>query len=256
MMKTKILMLFFLVSLKSLGQQELVLYFDFNKEMPNEQSIMKYKEWIAQHKEVEITKLLGYCDSIDTKEYNRKLAERRIATVQSLLNSSGVKVKEDVIRVAFGKEFKQSKIQAENRKVTLFYTEITQPIQSELSEKIAKAKVGETVKLPNIYFFNNSARILPKSEASLLELLCVMEENPTLKIEIQGHICCQTVFDVNDVSLSRARAIYLYLIRNKIDRKRMTFKGYGSSKPIHPIPEKSAQEEEENRRVEVLILAK
>jgi outer membrane protein OmpA-like peptidoglycan-associated protein len=256
MMKTKMLILLFLVSLKSLGQQELVLYFDFNKEIPNEQSIIKYNQWIAQHKEIEITKLLGYCDSIDTKDYNKKLAERRIAYVQSLLTNSGVKLKEGIVRIALGKEFKQSKIQSENRKVTLCYTEITQPIRSELSEQIAKAKVGETVKLPNIYFFNNAARILPKSEPSLLELRCVMEENPTLKIEIQGHICCQTVFDVNDVSLSRARAIYLYLLRNKIDRKRMTFKGYGSSRPVHPIPEKSAQEEEDNRRVEVMILEK
>jgi len=255
-MKTKLLIVLFLVSLKSLGQQEFVLYFDFNKETPNEQSMNRYNEWIAQHKEIEITKLLGYCDSIDTKDYNKKLAERRIASVQSLLGNSGVKLKEDIVRIAFGKEFKQSKIQAENRKVTLFYIEIIPPILTELSEKIANAKVGETVKLPNIYFFNNSARILPKSEASLLELLCVMEENPTLKIEIQGHICCQTVFDVNDVSLSRARAIYLYLIRNKIDKKRMTFKGYGSSKPVHPIPEKSAQEEEDNRRVAIMILEK
>jgi len=97
---------------------------------------------------------------------------------------------------------------------------------------------------------------VPKSEPTLLELLCVMEENPKLKIEIQGHICCQKVFDVNDVSLSRARAIYTYLLRNKIDRKRMTFKGYGTSRPVHPIPEKSAQEEDENRRVEIMILEK
>ena len=255
-MKTKLLLVLVLVSLKSLGQQEFVLYFDFNQNTPNEQSLNKYKQWIAQNKQIEITKLQGYCDSIDTKDYNKKLAERRIASVQALLEESGIKMKEDIIRVALGKEFKQSKIQAENRKVTLFYTVPTQAIRSELSEKIAKAKVGETVKLPNIYFFNNSARILPKSEASLLELLCVMEENPTLKIEIQGHICCQTVFDVNDVSRSRARAIYLYLISSKIDKKRMTFKGYGSSRPVHPIPEKSEQEEEDNRRVEIMILEK
>jgi outer membrane protein OmpA-like peptidoglycan-associated protein len=36
----------------------------------------------------------------------------------------------------------------------------------------------------------------------------------------------------------------------------MTFKGYGTSKPIHPIPEKTEQEENENRRVEILIFEK
>jgi flagellar motor protein MotB len=34
----------------------------------------------------------------------------------------------------------------------------------------------------------------------------------------------------------------------------MTFKGYGVSRPIHPIPEKNTAEEDENRRVEILIL--
>jgi outer membrane protein OmpA-like peptidoglycan-associated protein len=81
-----------------------------------------------------------------------------------------------------------------------------------------------------------------------------MEENPKLKIEIQGHICCQTFGDPANTSTSRARAVYNYLLRNKIDRKRMTYKGFGTTKPIHPIPEKNALEEDENRRVEILIL--
>ena len=83
-----------------------------------------------------------------------------------------------------------------------------------------------------------------------------MEENPKLKIEIQGHICCVAGEDVKDVSTARARAVYNYLLRSKIDRKRMTYKGYGSSRPLHPIPEKTVQEEDENRRVEILIVDK
>jgi outer membrane protein OmpA-like peptidoglycan-associated protein len=255
-MKVKIIILFCFFSIRCLGQQQLELFFDFNKDFPNEKSILDYNEWIAQHKDIEITKMLGYCDSIDTKEYNKKLAERRIYSVQNLLEKSGLKINKDLQRIAFGKEFKQSKVQAENRKVTIFYNEIKPPIRSELTDKILNSKVGETVKLPNIYFFNNSARIVPKSGPTLLELLCIMEENPKLKIEIQGHICCQKVFDYNDVSVARARAIYMYLIRNKIDKKRMTFKGYGTSRPIHPIPEKTHEEEDDNRRVEIMILEK
>ena len=83
-----------------------------------------------------------------------------------------------------------------------------------------------------------------------------MEENENLRIEIQGHICCQLVTDKNDVSTARAKAIYNFLIRNRIDRKRMSFKGYGTSKPIHTIPEKNETEADENRRVEILLLEK
>jgi outer membrane protein OmpA-like peptidoglycan-associated protein len=210
---------------------------------------------MASHKNIEITKLLGYCDSIDTKNYNKKLAERRLESIRDLLEKSGLKFNKNLEKIAIGKDFKQSKIQAENRKVTIFYIEDqSKPLESELTKQIRNSKVGETIKLPNIYFFNNSDQIVAKSQPTLFDLLTAMEENPELKIEIQGHICCQLVSDINDVSTARAKTIYSYLIRNKIDSKRMTFKGYGTSRPIHKIPEKNETEANENRRVEILIV--
>ncbi|MBF6640132.1 OmpA family protein [Flavobacterium sp. J49] len=254
-MKFKIAILFFWFSLNCWGQKQFEVFFDFNKDFPNQSSILSLNEWIANNKAIEITRLLGFCDSIDTKDYNKNLALRRIESVRELLDKSGLKFNKNLDKIAYGKEFKQSKIQAENRRVTIFYTEIVkEPIESAFSKQIRNSKVGETIKLPNIYFFNNSARIVPKSESSLYDLLCAMQENPKLKIEIQGHICCQMVNDFNNISTARARAIYNYLLRNKIDRKRMSFKGYGVLKPIHKIPEQNQTEEDENRRVEILIL--
>jgi len=256
-MRSKLLILFLLIAFKSLGQQQVEVFFDFNKDFPNSASILEINEWISKNKNVEIVRLLGYCDSIDTKDYNKKLAERRIANVQQLLVKSGMKFGKSLETIAYGKEFRQSKVQSENRKVTIFYNEQEiVPAESELTRRIKLSKVGETIPLPNIYFFNNVARIVPKSEPTLYDLRCAMEENPKLKIEIQGHICCVVGEDVKNVSTARARAIYNYLLRNKIDRKRMTYKGFGSSRPIHPIPEKTVQEEDENRRVEILIVEK
>lgn len=256
-MKRISIILFLLISIKSVGQKQIEVFFDFNKDFPNQASILEINEWIANNKNVEITKLLGYCDSIDTKNYNKKLAERRIENVQILLSKSGLKFSKEIEKIAFGKDFKQSKVQAENRKAIIYYTEpLVSIIESELTKRINKSKVGETITLQNIYFFNNSARIVSRSQPTLLDLRCALEENPKLKIEIQGHICCQTIADITDVSTARAKAIYSYLIRNKIDRKRMTFKGFGITKPIHKIPEKNEQEEDENRRVEILILEK
>ena len=123
-----------------------------------------------------------------------------------------------------------------------------------MSQKIKEAKIGDVVLLKNIYFKDRSARIVPESKASLYELLCVLQDNPNLKIQIQGHICCQTVNDFEDISTIRAKAIYIYLIQNKINRKRLSYKGFGNFRPIHPIPEKNPQEEDENRRVEIMII--
>jgi outer membrane protein OmpA-like peptidoglycan-associated protein len=237
------------------SQKQFEMFFDFNKDFPNQSSILTINEWIASNRNIEIIKLLGYCDSIDTKNYNKKLAERRIESVRDLLEKSGLKFNKNLEKIAFGKDFKQSKIQAENRKVIIFYNEQQiKPIESELTKQIRNSKVGETIKLPNIYFFNNSDQIVAKSQPTLFDLLTAMEENPELKIEIQGHICCQLVSDINDVSTARAKTIYSYLIRNKIDSKRMTFKGYGTSRPIHKIPERNETEADENRRVEILIV--
>jgi outer membrane protein OmpA-like peptidoglycan-associated protein len=249
---------FLLVTITCFGQKQFEVFFDFNHDFPNQQSILNFNQWITENKKIEVFQLLGYCDSVDTKQYNKKLAERRVESVYQLLEKSGISFDKNLERKAVGKDFKQSKIQAENRKVTIHYNEIieeTKPVISELTKQIRNAKAGETIKLPNIYFYNNSARTVPKSQETLYDLLCAMEENPNLKIEIQGHICCQTVTDINDVSTARAKAIYNFLIRNKIARERMTFKGYGTTRPVHKIPEKNETEADENRRVEILIVA-
>lgn len=254
-MKIKCVIVLFFWSVLGFSQKQFDVFFDFNKDFPNQNSILALNEWIANHKEIEITQLLGFCDSIDTKDYNKHLAERRIANVKILLEKSGLPFSQTWQQVAYGKDFKQAVVQAENRRVTIFYTEIPPKItESELSQKVKNAKAGETIALPNLYFFNNSARVVPKSEFVLYDLLCILQENSKLKIEIQGHICCQTAVDVNDVSTARARAVYSYLLRNGIDRKRMKFKGFGVSRPIHKIPERNETEADENRRVEILIL--
>ena len=253
-MKKVILYSILFFSFFGFGQKQFEVFFDFNQDFPNSQSILKINEWLSQNKSIEVTKLSGYCDSVDTKNYNKKLAERRIENVILLLQKSGTKLAENLVRIPFGKDFKLSQIQAENRKVVIEYKEDEKPVTSEFTKQIRNAKEGETIKLSNIYFYNNSARIVPQSQPILYDLLCAMEENPKLVIEIQGHICCQLVQDVGDISTARAKAIYNFLIQNKIDRKRMTYKGYGISRPIHKIPEQNEDEANENRRVEILIV--
>lgn len=257
-MKPVVLYLLFIFQF-SFSQEKLTIYFDFDEYALNETAVKKINSWIAEGKEYQVTKLYGFCDWKGTNKYNDTLALQRVNTVYQFLIDSKVVVKKDIEIRGFGEDFEQSKIQSENRKVVLIYQEKSQKPTNEttkeiLTEKIKTAKKGDVIKLENIYFFNNSARVVPKSEPTLYELVCVMNDNPKLKIEIQGHVCCKKPNEYEVISTARARAVYNYLIRNKIDRKRMTFKGYGVSRPVHPIPEKTPQEEDENRRVELMIL--
>ena len=63
------------------------------------------------------------------------------------------------------------------------------------------------------------------------------------------------VTDVEDTAKVRALAVYNYLINNRINKNRLSYKSFGSSKPIHIIPENNEDERNENRRVEIQIIA-
>jgi outer membrane protein OmpA-like peptidoglycan-associated protein len=98
--------------------------------------------------------------------------------------------------------------------------------------------------------------VVPNSRAVLDELLDIMNDNPNLKVEIQGHICCQTdkEKDYSYVSTQRAKAVRDFLVKNGVDAARLSYKGFGVSRPLHAIPEKNEKEQDENRRVEVEII--
>ena len=258
-MKTKIYLLFLLFSLSNVAQGKFDIYFDFDKYNLNETAIKKINSWIAQGKNYQVTKLYGFCDSKGTNLYNDTLALQRVNEVYNFLKESEIEVTKEIEIRGFGEDFEQSKIQGENRRVTLIFSEkevprIVESPEKKLSQQIKESKKGDLIKLNNIYFFNNSATVVSKSEPTLYELLCAMQENPNLKIEIQGHICCKLETQVDLISSARAKAVYNYLLRNKIARTRMTYKGYGVSRPIHKIPEENSLEEDENRRVEILII--
>lgn len=255
----KFTLLFLLFTMFSFAQAKLDVYFDFDKYDLNEQAYKKINSWIAEGKDYQVTKLYGFCDWKGTNQYNDTLALKRVYAIYNFLKQSKIEVKKEIEIRGFGEDFEQSAVQGENRRVTIIFKEkkeIPVEVTSEqkLKDKFKGSKIGDLIRLPNFYFFNNSAKIVPKSQPVLYDLLCLMNDNPKLKVEIQGHICCKLPSEYDAVSTARARFIYNFLIQNKIDRKRLTYKGYGVSRPIHSIPEKNIQEEDDNRRVEIMIV--
>ncbi|AWI26694.1 OmpA family protein [Flavobacterium pallidum] len=251
------------ISYKIQAQDRLEVFFDFNKYDINPAAKEKLDRWLSENKNIEVTKIYGYCDWKGTNGYNDTLSLKRVSQIYNYMISNQVTVAPGYETKGFGEDFTQSKVQSENRKVLVIYEpkkpkpELVVPKTKyqTLTEQVKTAKAGDLIKLENINFFNNSDAVVPKSKPVLAELLCIMEDNPKLKIEIQGHICCQTQGDVNDISTKRAKAVHTYLIRNKIKSDRLSFKGYGVTRPMHPIPEKNSQEEDDNRRVEILIVS-
>jgi outer membrane protein OmpA-like peptidoglycan-associated protein len=120
-------------------------------------------------------------------------------------------------------------------------------------KKVGEAKSGEKLIIENLNFVINTFAVVNESRGKLYELLLVLQKNPSLKIEIQGHICCMP-FDRADLSTQRAKALYNFLLNQNISKDRLSYKGFGSSQPIYALPEKDEQERAANRRVEILIL--
>lgn len=119
-------------------------------------------------------------------------------------------------------------------------------------------KEGQTIQLNQILFQPQSPVMLPESKKELKKLLNFMKDNPTVKIEIQGHVNAPGIKNnPQDQKLSelRAKAVYDYLIRNKVQQHRLKYAGYGNTRPVFAAP-RNEQEQKKNRRVEILITGK
>ena len=288
-MKKVLLLLVLLGTMVAYSQQKVQVFFDFNKDIPTDYSKAAMQSWLQQNKNIEIVKLVGYCDSVDKSDYNKDLAMRRINTMLTLLKNNRIKINDAVQLLALGKDFKRSKNQKDNRKVEIFYLPLNIPIpidskdpkdsqdpevseegkdvyntlsglvaeeKSALEKKFIKAKKGDLVRINNINFYFNSEKLMEQSIPLLEELLQIMLSYPKLRIEIHGHICCNPNPMDTKLSYRRALIIYKYLANHGIPNNRLAYKGIGSNIPIYPLPEKNEAQRAANRRVEILIVDK
>lgn len=281
-MKKIFLFSFLFTTYISFGQKQIELFFDYNQDYPNEKSIEKLNTFLDSNSQIIITAVSGYCDSIDTNDYNKKLAERRINSVLELLRKNDIPLKPNLVIDVVGEDFKQSEKQSENRKVIFEYMEIyeavssndnsveTKPIPVEekvmnekvekerslLKNKFKKTKVGDRIAIYNIHFIFNSENVIIESKPILEELLSILENNPKMVIKIHGHICCNPNPYFTKLSYRRALKIFNYLKDNGIEQNRLAYNGVGSNNPIYPIPEKTEEERIANRRVEIEIIRK
>lgn len=116
-----------------------------------------------------------------------------------------------------------------------------------------KIKAGNKVKLSNIFFDTNAFELLPESIIELNLLAELLNINPTMVIEIQGHTDdIGTVKDNQVLSENRSKAVYAFLIENGIAKKRLTHKGYGKSRPASDNTTEEGRQL--NRRTEFIII--
>ncbi len=147
-----------------------------------------------------------------------------------------------------------------NRKGYLFYSDnflLSGSSPDSTYEKnipLQPLEANASMVLKNIFFDVNSYEIKPESEVELDIIAALLNENPTLKIEIGGHTD-NTGKPADNLALSnnRAKAVVNYLIARQISPQRLTAKGYGETKPV--APNSTDEGKAQNRRTEMKIIS-
>jgi outer membrane protein OmpA-like peptidoglycan-associated protein/tetratricopeptide (TPR) repeat protein len=113
--------------------------------------------------------------------------------------------------------------------------------------------LNASLELKNIEFVTGSSRLQSASFVELDKLVALLKENAGLRVEIGGHTDNVGVVAENQkLSEARAKSVVEYLVNKGIDAKRLTAKGYGSSKPIED--NNTEQGRARNRRTEMKVL--
>jgi outer membrane protein OmpA-like peptidoglycan-associated protein len=126
-----------------------------------------------------------------------------------------------------------------------------QEINRDLS--MVPMEIGQIVRLNNIFFEFNQAILMKETYPELERLVRMMKDYPTMQIEIHGHTDSKGTDQYNlNLSLRRAKTVHDYLLSKSIDKSRISYKGFGESKPI--TTNETDDGRQLNRRVEFLII--
>jgi outer membrane protein OmpA-like peptidoglycan-associated protein len=132
-------------------------------------------------------------------------------------------------------------------------------LQKDTYEIAPGLDLAKVFQINQIYFDLDQSTIRKDAIASLDKIVQVLEEYPTIKLEIGSHTDSRQHRKYNKLlSQRRAEATMAYLVNKGIDQKRLTAKGYGESQLINPcadaVPCTEAQHQQ-NRRSSFVISA-
>jgi len=147
-----------------------------------------------------------------------------------------------------------------NRKGYLFYSDnfsLTNHSPDSTYEKnipLQPIEANASVVLKNVFFDVNKFDLKSESEAELDIVVQLMNDNPSVKIQIGGHT--DNVGKPADnlaLSNNRAKSVVTYLISKGIPATRLSSKGFGETQPV--ADNKTEEGKALNRRTEMKVIS-
>ena len=132
-----------------------------------------------------------------------------------------------------------------------------------LDKSVCKVAVGDDLGkcfgIKMIYFDLDKSNIRTEAALDLEKILDVLNQNPTMKLDIRSHTDSRASHQYNEaLSDRRAKSTISWLIQNGVAKNRLTGKGYGETQLVNQCSDGVNCTEEEhqmNRRSEFIITA-
>jgi outer membrane protein OmpA-like peptidoglycan-associated protein/Tol biopolymer transport system component len=148
-----------------------------------------------------------------------------------------------------------------NRKGYLFFSE-NFPLSKEQGDTaynidipLQPIEANAVIVLKNIFFNLNKYELKPESQVELDAVVSLLKDNPTVKIQINGHTDNSGKQTDNMIlSENRAKAVTSYLLAKGIAATRLSFKGWGDTQPL--ADNSTEQGRALNRRTELKVISR
>ncbi len=123
---------------------------------------------------------------------------------------------------------------------------------------LERLRFDKRINIEPIYYDLDKWEIRPDAAAKLDRLIKVMNDNPTIRVEMGSHTDSRATGPYNEkLSEQRATAAIDYLVARGIERFRLTYKYYGESQLIEPCPDGvpcTEEQHQRNRRTEFKVV--
>lgn len=118
--------------------------------------------------------------------------------------------------------------------------------------------ITKTFVLEHIYYDFDKAYIRSDAQEPLAEIIKILEDNPTLVVEIGSHTDARASKRYNmRLSARRAEAVVRYLIKRNLSKNRLEAKGYGEDVPTNECEDEipcTEEQHQRNRRTEFRVV--